>query len=227
MSVTKSVIAFGYLPALDIEPSPSSQTPIFSNSSANLPMVRKHHSRFFNKQGLKRLNNVMRVQKNDGNPRSLVVYSVVQPGAPPPSDPHFNFLKWIVGVALSIVLPFLTHNKWGSLLKLKNEVDTAVETIEVIVDAVEKVAEEVEKAAEHIADDLPEGGTLRKAVDFVESIAEVTSKEAHLVGDFIDKVQEAEEKVEACVESMAEEVIHPHPRKEDRADEQIKELNKN
>ncbi|KAL0323292.1 UNVERIFIED_CONTAM: hypothetical protein Sangu_1948500 [Sesamum angustifolium] len=221
MSVTKSVIAFGYPPSLDII---KPQTPIIFISSANLPMVREHHSLFFKRQGFKRLNNVMRVQKT----RSLVVYSVVQPtGAPPPSDPPFNFLKWIVGVALSIVLPFLTHNKWGSLLKLKNEVDTAVETIEVIVDAVEKVAEEVEKAAEHIANDLPEGGTLKKAVDFVESVAEVTSKEAHLVGDFIDKVQEAEEKVEACVESMAEEVVHPHPRKEDRADEQIEELNKN
>ncbi|KAL0369299.1 UNVERIFIED_CONTAM: hypothetical protein Scaly_1148800 [Sesamum calycinum] len=215
MCVAKSVIAFGYPPALDIiKPRRPSQTPIIFNSSANLPMVRKHHSLFFNKQGFKRLNNVVRVQKNDGNTRSLVVYSVVQPtGAPPPSDPPFNFLKWILGVVMSIVLPFLTHNKWGSLLKLKNEVDTAVETIEVIVDAVEKVAEEVEKAAEHIANDLPEGGTLKKAVDFVESVAEVTSKEAHLVGDFIDKVQEAEEKVEACVESMAEEVVHPIPGK--------------
>ncbi|XP_020548477.1 uncharacterized protein LOC110011739 isoform X2 [Sesamum indicum] len=223
MSVTKSLIAFG----LDIKPYCPSQNPLFSNSSANLLMVKKRHNGFFDKQGLKRLNNVMGVQKDDGNTRSLVVYSVVQPGAPPPSEPPFNFLKWIVGVVLSIVLPFLTHNKWASILKLKNEVDTAVETIEVIVDAVEKVAEEVEKAAEHIASSLPEGGTLRKAVDFVESVAEVTSKEAHLVGDFIDKVQEAEEKVEACVESMAEEVVHPHPTEEDRANEQIKELNKN
>lgn len=70
-----------------------------------------------------------------------------------------------------------------------DEVDTAVATIEVIVDAVEKVAEKVEEAAEHMAEDLPEGGRLRKAVDFVENVAETTAKDAHIVGDLIDKVR--------------------------------------
>ncbi|KAK4391008.1 hypothetical protein Sango_2164100 [Sesamum angolense] len=115
------------------------------------------------------------------------------------------------GVAITVVVPFFS-GKWASLLKLKNEVETAVETVEEIVEAVEKVAEGVEKVAEDIADDLPEGGRLRKAVDFVESVAERASKDAHLVGDFIDKVQEVEERVEEYVESLAEEsTTHDHP----------------
>lgn len=68
------------------------------------------------------------------------------------------------------------------------EVDTAVEAIEEIVDAVGKVAEGVEKVAEDIAEDLPEGGRLRKAVDFVEHVAERANTDAHLVVGFIDKV---------------------------------------
>lgn len=63
-----------------------------------------------------------------------------------------------------------------------------MEIAEEIVEAVEKVAEGVEKAAENIAEDLPEGGGLRKAVDFVEHVAERANKDAHIVGDFIDKV---------------------------------------
>ncbi|KAI3460527.1 hypothetical protein Pfo_017190 [Paulownia fortunei] len=226
MSVTKSIIAFGYPPILHMKASHRSQTRISSISSANFGTVVKHQNLSYGKQGFKYLANIKRLQKHDKRRRSFVVYSVVdQPGSSPPSEPPFNFVNWIVGVILAIVLPF--SRKCGSLLKFKNEVDTAVATIEVIVDAVEKVAEGVEKAAEHIADDLPEGGRLRKAVDFVENVAERASKEAHLVGDFIDKVQEAEEKVEACVESLAEEEVvhHEHPKEEDRAHEQPKETN--
>lgn len=61
---------------------------------------------------------------------------------------------------------------------------------EEIVVAVEKVTERVEKAAEEIIEDLPEGGRLRKAVDFVEHVAERANRDAHIVGDFIDKVHE-------------------------------------
>ncbi|KAL0391794.1 UNVERIFIED_CONTAM: hypothetical protein Sradi_2402200 [Sesamum radiatum] len=222
MSVAKSVIAFGYPRGLDIiKPRRPSQTPIIFISSANLPMVRKHHSLFFKKQGFKRLNNLMRVQKTRYVAKEKILFLACALLA-------CFFQNNTVGTwSCTVLFNLQEPRRLLTLLSISYEVDTAVETIEVIVDAVEKVAEEVEKAAEHIANDLPEGGTLRKAVDFVETVAEVTSKEAHLVGDFIDKVQEAEEKVEACVESMAEEVVHPHPRKEDRADEQIEELNKN
>ncbi|KAG6390610.1 hypothetical protein SASPL_148348 [Salvia splendens] len=69
-----------------------------------------------------------------------------------------------------------------------NEVETAVEIAEEIVEAVEKASEGVEKVAEKLAEELPEGGGLKKAVDFVEHVAEIANKDAHKLGDLIDKV---------------------------------------
>ncbi|KAK4429582.1 hypothetical protein Salat_1258800 [Sesamum alatum] len=130
-----------------------------------------------------------RSRKDEKSRRRFHVYNVVQPGAPPPSEPPFYLISWILGVAIT--------------------------TVEEIVEAVEKVAEGVEKVAEDIADDLPEGGRLRKAVDFVESVAERASKDAHLVGDFIDKVQEVEERVEEYVESFSTTHDHDHDHDDD------------
>ncbi|GFQ02368.1 hypothetical protein PHJA_002380800 [Phtheirospermum japonicum] len=196
MSITKFVIINGFLPSLNFEPSHKSKSRISVYSSSNIvTSYNQDRSFLWN-------DNSRRVKKGDKNRRRFLVRSVV-PGAPPPSEPPFNFINWIVGVSITVVLPFITH-KWASLLKLKNEVETAVETVEDIVEAVEKVAEGVEKAAEDIADDLPEGGALRKAVDFVEHVAERANRDAQLVGDFIDKVQEVEEKVEGYVESWGE-----------------------
>lgn len=127
----------------------------------------------------------------------------VEPGAPlPPDQPDFNLLKWIAGVAAAI-FPFFI-NKWAPLLKIKDNVDTAVDTAEGIVDAVDNMAETVENMAEDIAENLPEGGKLRRAVDFVENVAERVSDDAQLVGDFIDKFQEMGDRVEDYVESLAD-----------------------
>ncbi|CAA2956802.1 Hypothetical predicted protein [Olea europaea subsp. europaea] len=116
--------------------------------------------------------------------------------------------NWILGIILTIILPFGT-NKWGPLSKLKNEVDTVVETIEQITEVVEKVAEVVDKVAEDIADDLPEGGRFRKAVVLIENVAEQTAKDAHLLEDIIHKVQGVEEDVESIVESLIGEANKP------------------
>ncbi|OWM79987.1 hypothetical protein CDL15_Pgr006291 [Punica granatum] len=94
---------------------------------------------------------------------------------------------WILGVVISVVLPFW-KSKWGPLLKLKNEVETVVKVAENVTDVVEKVAEGVEKVAEDVAEMLPEGGKLRNAVELVEHVAEETAKDAHLVEGLIDKV---------------------------------------
>lgn len=69
-----------------------------------------------------------------------------------------------------------------------DKVESALQTAEDVAEAVEKVAEGVEKVAEDIAENLPKGGKLREAVDFVEKIAERTAKDAGVVDDFIDKV---------------------------------------
>ncbi|KAL0326095.1 UNVERIFIED_CONTAM: hypothetical protein Sradi_5178800 [Sesamum radiatum] len=198
MSVTaKSITTSVFLPNLDVKPSRRFQVRISLISSSNFATFdHSDQSVWWGK--------TRSCRKDEKSRRRFHVCNVVEPGAPPPSEPPFNFISWILGVAITVVVPFFS-GKWASLLKLKNEVETAVETVEEIVEAVEKVAEGVEKVAEDIADDLPEGGRLRKAVDFVESVAERASKDAHLVGDFIDKVQEVEERVEEYVESLAEE----------------------
>ncbi|KAL3638878.1 hypothetical protein CASFOL_016785 [Castilleja foliolosa] len=194
MSITKYVI---FLPSINIDPSRGSKSRISISSSSNIVASYNQNRSFLWS------NNSIKVKKDDKNRRTFFVRSVI-PGAPPPSQPPFNFINWIVGVSITIILPFITH-KWTSFLKLKNEVETAVQTVEDIVEAVEEVTEGVEKAAEKIAEDLPEGGAFRKAVDFVEHVAERANRDAQLVDDFIDKVQEVEEKIEDYLQYDKEE----------------------
>ncbi|KAL7118003.1 hypothetical protein ACP275_03G108500 [Erythranthe tilingii] len=132
---------------------------------------------------------------------SFVVYASSLPGAPLPSGPPSKPMSWVLGLVVSLILPFFT-NKWGPLWVLKNRIETAVETVEHIVEAVEKVAGEVDKIAEDIGDDLPQG-KLRDLVELVEHTAEKTAKTADCLDNLIDKVQEAEDKVEGIVESIA------------------------
>ncbi|CAA2989531.1 Hypothetical predicted protein [Olea europaea subsp. europaea] len=136
--------------------------------------------------------------------RNFAVYASSAPGAPLPSGPPSNSIRsWILGMVVSIILPFFTH-KWGPLWVIKNRIENALQTVENVVDVVEKVAEEVDKIAEDIVDELPEG-QLKNIAHFVEDIAEKTAKNADSIGDLIDKVQEAEEKVECIVESITDE----------------------
>ncbi|KAH6782587.1 hypothetical protein C2S51_007880 [Perilla frutescens var. frutescens] len=198
MSITKSFITFGCLPppnnSQTFHSSETRKSTSLCSSSSTLAALKNiHQTRVWDSK--------MRLRKCCRSKGRFIVRSVVQPGAPPPSP--FNLINWILGIAITVVLPFFS-NKWTSLLRIKNEVETVVEIAEEIVVAVEKVAEGVEKAAENLAEDLPEGGGLRKAVDFVEHVAERANKDAHIVGDFIDKVQEVEEKVEDYVESLVE-----------------------
>ncbi|XP_027095126.1 uncharacterized protein LOC113749850 [Coffea eugenioides] len=136
------------------------------------------------------------VQIMNKSNRKFAVFNSVQPSGPPSSG---SWNGWILGAVLTFVLPFLT-NKWGPLLKIKNEFETAVQTVENVVDAVEKVAEQVEKVAEDIAEGLP-AGKLKNAVTFIENVADQIDDTAEVVGDAIDKVQEVEEQVESAVES--------------------------
>ncbi|CAI9778051.1 unnamed protein product [Fraxinus pennsylvanica] len=203
MSISRSFIGNGTLTSR-----PIGSNTLSPNSASNLAMLKfKDQSLFWALQSLQCVKKNTGTRKENNNQRNFVVYSV-NPAVPPPSGPPFNFLNWIMGFAVTVVLPFFSH-KWGSLLKLKNEVETTVETIEHVVDAVEKVAEEVEKVAEDIVDDLPEGGKLRNMVDFVEHMAEEVAKDAHQVEEFIDKVQETEEKMETFVESLVDEAKEP------------------
>ncbi|CAI9778052.1 unnamed protein product [Fraxinus pennsylvanica] len=191
--------------SLHVKPCSMLRTVSSSNSILN-----KNPGLFLSRQslGYRYLSSYSGMDKDNGNKRNFVVYNSF-PGAPLPSQPPSNSLrKWILGIALTIILPFVT-NKWGPLLKLKNEVDTAVETIEQITEVVEKTAEVVDKVAENIADHLPEGGKFRNTVDFIENVAETAAKDARLVGDIIDKVQGVEEDVESIVVSLSGEANEP------------------
>ncbi|KAI3464478.1 hypothetical protein Pfo_021141 [Paulownia fortunei] len=163
------------------------------------PVILKHKDyRYF--QG-----NNFGLQWSNTSKRNFVVYaSNVPPEDALPSKPSSNsFINQILGVVMTVILPFLS-NKLGPFWIFKNKIEDTVETVEQIVNAVEKVAEQVDKVAEDITDDLPEG-KLKDILDFVEDMAEKTADSADSIGDFIDKVQEAGERVEALVDSLDDE----------------------
>ncbi|KAL9682771.1 hypothetical protein QQ045_014579 [Rhodiola kirilowii] len=92
------------------------------------------------------------------------------------------------------------RSKLGPLALLKYKLDTVVQTAEDIADVVEQVAEQVDKLAEEVSEHLPQGGKLRRTMEVIEDLAEETAKQAHLLGDVIDKVQEMEDNLEELIE---------------------------
>ncbi|XP_076924139.1 uncharacterized protein LOC143586482 [Bidens hawaiensis] len=121
------------------------------------------------------------------------------PEAPLPSgSPSGSLRNWIVGMVLTFVLPFFTH-KWGSLLLPKNKVDQKIETTEHVVKIVEHAAERADKVLDSITEDLPKDSQLKKALEFVDEIAEGVAKSAHVADEIINKVEEAEDKPESFV----------------------------
>ncbi|KAG6674474.1 hypothetical protein I3843_15G040000 [Carya illinoinensis] len=130
----------------------------------------------------------------------MAVDSSSQPGPMVPSDPSPDSWKiWIVGMAATVILPFLGI-KFGPFMQFKKQIDSAMQIAEDVAEAAENVAEQVEKVAEDIADDLPAGGKLKDAVTFIENLAKETAEDAHRVDELIDKVQEVEEKVDSFIE---------------------------
>ncbi|KAI3508820.1 hypothetical protein L1887_23837 [Cichorium endivia] len=133
--------------------------------------------------------------------RNFAVQSNITPppGAPLPSgSPPGSMKSWVLCIVLTFVLPFCTH-KWGPLLQLKNKVDTVVQTAEHIIEAIEGVAGKVDKVIDDITDDLPENSKLRKQLEAVDELVEGVAKSAHIANDIIDKVEEAEEKLESLI----------------------------
>ncbi|KAF9687354.1 hypothetical protein SADUNF_Sadunf02G0084900 [Salix dunnii] len=134
----------------------------------------------------------------------MAVYNSVGTGSAGPSAPS-PWKGWILGVLLSVILPFC-RNKWGALLLIKDKVEEVVELADNVADIVEEVAEGVEKVAEEIADHLPEGGKLKQVATFVENVAEETAKDADLVDEVIEKIKMQMEEVEKEVVSLSEQV---------------------
>ncbi|CAI9303024.1 unnamed protein product [Lactuca saligna] len=127
------------------------------------------------------------------------------PGVPLPSgSPSGSMESWVLCIVLTFVLPFITH-KWGPLIALKNRVDTAVDMAEHIAEVIEDVAGKVDKVIDNITDDLPEDSKLRKRLEAVDELIEGVAMSAHIANDIIDKVEEAEDKLESLILSHANE----------------------
>ncbi|KAJ0024096.1 hypothetical protein Pint_08396 [Pistacia integerrima] len=162
---------------------------------AHVSVIPRHKNKydFQRKQSLRSFSTV----------RTMVVYSSVQPGSSPPDSSPGSWKMWLLGIAISTILPFWT-NKWGPFKIFEKRIEAVVEKVEDVAEFVEKVAEEVEKVAEDISDDMP-AGKLKDAVDFIEKVAETTAEDAHLVDEFIDKVQDVEKQVETAIDEAIDE----------------------
>ncbi|KAA8538127.1 hypothetical protein F0562_027735 [Nyssa sinensis] len=190
---------------LHIRPFCKVQNSIFSPISYSAISKHRDGSRLLTGQSLQYLST--QTPQSDRNTKmDLIVCSSVQPGAPLPSggSPSNSWRGWMLGMLITIILPFMKH-KWGPLFQLTKRVENAVEAAEFVVETIENVAKKVEEVAEDIADEIPAGGKLKEAIDFVEQVAEGTAKAAHLVDGVIDKFQEVEEKVESMMEPVKDE----------------------
>ncbi|CAI9303034.1 unnamed protein product [Lactuca saligna] len=127
------------------------------------------------------------------------------PGVPLPSgSPSGSMIGWVLCIVLTFVVPFITR-KWGPLIALKNRVDTAVDMAEHIAEVMEDVAGKVDKVIDTITDDLPEDSKLRKKLEAIDELIEGVAMSAHIANDIIDKVEEAEGKLESLILSQANE----------------------
>ncbi|XP_062118571.1 uncharacterized protein LOC133832213 [Humulus lupulus] len=183
--------------------------PCGSSRRSNRESVPASHVSTFSQRGLNtNLLGLSMSLRNRSNTKTdkMVCNSVDPAGAASGGGgaPWNSLQGWVLGLVVSLILPFY-RNKWGPLLSIKRKVDMVVNSVEAVAEAVEKVAEKVEDIAEDIADKLPENGKLKDAVLFIEKVAHETAKDAHFVDDFIEKVEEVEEKVESFLEGPVQE----------------------
>ncbi|XP_076909638.1 uncharacterized protein LOC143566990 [Bidens hawaiensis] len=111
---------------------------------------------------------------------------------------------WLPGVLLAVDVPFFTY-KWGPFGKFKAELDKVEEAVDSVADRVEEIAEKVEEFVGDIADDLPEGSQFRHTLEKVEMVADAIGKDAKMVSDIVDKMDEMEAKLETMLDKAVEE----------------------
>ncbi|ONK75608.1 uncharacterized protein A4U43_C03F18680 [Asparagus officinalis] len=126
------------------------------------------------------------------------------PSPPPPRFPFYIWAKWILGTALTIILPFW-RQKWRSLLKLEGEVEMVAGAVDNVAKVVEEVAMVTEKMAEDAAESLPEDDhKLKDALVCIENVSKKVVEEAHLTQDIIHKVDDLKEEVETLIDPIKE-----------------------
>ncbi|KAK7400346.1 hypothetical protein VNO78_11552 [Psophocarpus tetragonolobus] len=132
--------------------------------------------------------------------------------APAPISKYFAFphwLRWILGMVLSLLLPF-RKPYCGKLQRIEEEVELVAEEAEVVAEVVEKVATMAEKVAEDVAEMLPEDGKLRKAASVVQRASKEAAHDAQLTQQFIHKVEELKndlEDIDAFVEPVINKIV--------------------
>ncbi|KAG8368633.1 hypothetical protein BUALT_Bualt15G0065900 [Buddleja alternifolia] len=126
-----------------------------------------------------------------------------------------NWVKWLLGSVLSLMLPFW-KNKWDKLLILGGRVEKVVEEVEVVAEVVEKVATTADKALEAAANELPDNSKLKEAAQYMEHVSNIVVQDAQLVENIIHKVDDLKqdlEDMETIVEPIVEKIIKiQHPK---------------
>ncbi|CAI0447896.1 unnamed protein product [Linum tenue] len=148
-----------------------------------------------------------RTSSNKG--RNVVAYSNGESGggaavpspAPSSSSGGFDWKGWLVGVIMSVLLPFWRGQLW-SLKKIQVNVESVLERMEEVAETVEEVAEKVEEVADEIGDNLPEG-ELKEMLEKVEEAAGKAAKAADVAQQVLETVQEMEDQVESYIDKAA------------------------
>ncbi|KAF6170285.1 hypothetical protein GIB67_042975 [Kingdonia uniflora] len=170
-------------------------------------IVSAKHGDFLGNHGLLSLKNNKKRHTKFVIKMDMNAANDVHQGAPLPSGSNFpGWSNWMLGAILSLFLPFM-KSKLGPLQTLKNEVDTALETVEKVAEEVENMAVEIEKISEEVAKKLPDDAKLKAALLSVDKLAKEAVKDADMAEAIIHKVEEAEKEVEKLLETAPVNVV--------------------
>ncbi|XP_011087925.1 uncharacterized protein LOC105169257 isoform X1 [Sesamum indicum] len=137
---------------------------------------------------------------------------------PLPAPPKFgfsNWVKWLLGSVVSLLMPFW-KNKWDYLLTLEGEAAEVAEEVEAVAQVVEKVATTADKALTEVANQLPDKSKLKEAAQVMEHVSNVASHDAQLIENIIEKVGDVKqdlEELERMVEPIVDKIVQgKHPK---------------
>lgn len=109
-----------------------------------------------------------------------------------------SWARWVLGGVVCTVVPIYKRVRY-----LEEE---TVGIVENGAEVVEHIAEVTEKLSTNAADKLPEDGSLQKAVEKVEDIAEIVDNDAEKVEAIAEKIGKVCDKIDAAVEPVIDEL---------------------
>ncbi|XP_076909640.1 uncharacterized protein LOC143566992 [Bidens hawaiensis] len=183
-----------FIDASTISKSPSQcSTSLTFNPTSQASLLRNKNLASYGLHGL-----IAKSLQYNPTPRNFVVCNnITPPGAPLPSgSPSGSLKNWVVGIALTIILPLIIRK--GSFIQIKNKVNTVVETMDHVMESVEKVAKGTDEIIDGITDNLPQS-QLKETLEAIDKVAEDVAKHAHVVNEIIDKVEETEKELDSLI----------------------------